>query len=104
MLASAFHQFRETVFAAQTGKFRTARRIKSFVERHALFQKIECFARLSKMLFRGGQKIKRRAAIDEIGKKFFDDCNLCADFGSVVGLRRSATLLLLFLASLPWNF
>src|SRR5438309_3361592 len=98
MLASAFHQFRETVFAALTGKFRTARRIKSFVERHALLQKVECFARLSKMLFRGSQKIKCRAAIDEIGKKFFDDCNLCADFGSVVGLCGGATQLVHLLA------
>jgi len=56
------------------------------------------------MLFRGSQKIKRRAAIDGVGKKFFDDCNLRADFGSVVGLCGSATQLFLLLASLLLSF
>jgi len=51
------------------------------------------------MLFRGGQKIKCRAAIDESREKFFDDCNLRADFDSVVGLCGSATQLLLLLVS-----
>ena len=49
------------------------------------------------MLFRGSQKIERRATIDESGKEFFDDCNLRADFGSVVGLCGSATQFFLLL-------
>jgi hypothetical protein len=95
----SFDQRGEFLRAFQLQKGRIARRIESFLQREAFFQKRQGLARLAQVLFGGGEKVKHRAAVRQRGLEFPDGRNLLSDLLGIRGLGRSALNLFWILAS-----
>jgi hypothetical protein len=85
------------MLGAQTGKFRAARGVEAFLERHRLLQKLHRFAGFAQMHFGSGKEIESRSAVNVGRKQFFDGSDLGANLHGVIRLGGSAANFVFFL-------
>src|SRR4029453_8553430 len=91
----AIRHFGESMLGAQTAKFRAARGVEAFIERHTLLHKLHAFASLAEMDFGGGKEIESRSAVNVGRKQFFDGSDLGANLHGVIRLGGGAPHLVL---------
>ena len=85
-----FDEVGEFLGRAEAGEFVAAGRIEAFTEGETFLEELESVERFAEVLFGFGEEIKSCAAVGIGGEKFFDEVDLCADFGGVGGFCEGA--------------